>query len=69
MSTPFARVGGVNVKKIRKKLKLSQPQFAQKVGVSPRQVNRWEHQRSAPSRLAQQAIERLLEREPQEATA
>lgn len=58
----------MNIKAIRKKLQMSQPQFAREVGVTPRQVNRWEHDKSVPSQLARQSIERLLERSVVEAS-
>ena len=47
------------IKKLRKKLGLTQEQFAAKVGVTFSTVNRWEDGRSKPSPLAWREIERL----------
>lgn len=57
----------MNVIRIRKQLKMTQEQLASALGVSSRQVNRWEHQRYKPSPLAQAALQRLLEQHQHEA--
>ena len=50
----------LDIKKIRKKLKMSQEQIAQKIGVSRCTVNRWENDHWNPSKLALKEIQRLL---------
>ena len=50
----------LDIKKIRKKLKMSQEQFAKKIGVSRATVNRWENDHWNPSNLAFKEIQRLL---------
>lgn len=50
----------LDIKKIRKKLKMSQEQFAKKIGVSRCTVNRWENDHWNPSNLAFKEIQRLL---------
>jgi DNA-binding transcriptional regulator YiaG len=47
------------IKKLRIQLKLSQEQFAARVGVTFSTVNRWEAGRSKPSPLAWRELERL----------
>jgi transcriptional regulator with XRE-family HTH domain len=49
----------MGVKKIRKKMCLTQTQFAKKLGVSFATVNRWENSRHAPSKLVQERISLL----------
>jgi len=51
----------MNIKQIRKKLKLTQEQLAQKLGVSWATVNRWENNKTKPSPLAMMQIENLTE--------
>ncbi len=50
------------VKKLRKEMKLTQEQFAAKVGVTFSTVNRWENGRGNPSPLALRRIKELLNR-------
>ena len=50
----------LDIKKIRKRLKMSQEQIAQKIGVSRCTVNRWENGHWDPSNLAFKEIQRLL---------
>ena len=45
------------VKKVRSELKLSQEEFAHKLGVSFATINRWENGNYNPSRLAKKAFE------------
>ncbi len=40
------------VKEVRKRLKLSQEEFAEQLGVSFATVNRWENGKTLPSKLA-----------------
>ena len=47
------------IKRLRKKLGLTQEQFAATVGVTFSTVNRWESGKSAPSPLAMKQIELL----------
>jgi len=49
-----------DIKLIRKKLKLTQEQFAEKIGVDFCTVNRWENKHSRPSKLALKEIENCL---------
>ena len=51
----------IDIKKTRKKLKMSQEQFAKEIGVSRCTVNRWENDHWDPSNLAFKEIQRLLE--------
>jgi DNA-binding transcriptional regulator YiaG len=48
------------LKSIRKELRLSQEELAQKLGVSFTTVNRWENGQTKPSKLARQQIDRLI---------
>lgn len=50
----------LNIRKIRLEMKLTQEQFAAKLGVSFPTVNRWENQRSKPSPLAFQKLKKLF---------
>jgi len=52
----------MDIKKIRKKLNLTQEQFAKKIGVAFETVNRWERGRTGPSPLAIKEIQRLFKR-------
>lgn len=55
------------LRRTRLRLKMTQEQFAAELGVTARQVNRWEHDKSVPSTLAQRAIDRLVEQRQREA--
>lgn len=48
-----------DIKKIRKKLRLTQEQFAEKIGVAFSTVNRWEKNHFKPSKLALKEIVKL----------
>lgn len=50
----------LDIKKVRKKLNLTQDQFAEKIGVSRATVNRWENNRWNPSKLAFKEMQRLF---------
>ena len=52
----------IDLKKIRKKLKLTQAQFAKKIGVCRITENRWENNQTKPSKLALKEILRLLKK-------
>ena len=45
---------------LRKRLNLSQEEFAQKLGVSFTSVNRWENGQAKPSKLAKKQIEAFI---------
>jgi putative transcriptional regulator len=53
MTTSIFSQDAVTVKKLRKKLRLTQEQFAQKLGVSFATINRWENGKHKLSPLAQ----------------
>lgn len=48
------------IKEIRKRLSLSQEEFAKKLGVSFASVNRWENGQTKPSKLARKQIVSLM---------
>ena len=58
----------LNIKKIRKKLELSQEQLAVKIGVSRSTINRWENNRNNPSKLALREMQRLLNKKVNKGT-
>ena len=49
----------MDIKKLRKKLKLSQEEMAGKLGVSSMTIRRWEANTNKPSRLALRQLARL----------
>ena len=55
-STQFANL----VKEVRKQLGLSQEDLARKLGVSFSTVNRWENNKSSPSKLAKAQFDGLI---------
>ncbi|WP_392535045.1 helix-turn-helix domain-containing protein [Nostoc sp. C117] len=48
------------IHELRQELNLSQKQFAAKLGVSFKTVNRWENRHTVPSRIALKLIEEML---------
>ncbi len=50
---------GYQVKKIRLSLNLTQEEFAHRLGVTLCTVNRWENNKTMPSRLAKKQIQVL----------
>ena len=50
------------IKKVRNDLKISQEEFARKLGVSYITVNRWENGRTKPSPLAATKIEAFIKK-------
>ncbi|MBN2103909.1 helix-turn-helix domain-containing protein [bacterium] len=52
---------GRKIKKIRQSLGLTQEEFAHRLGVTLCTVNRWENNKSVPSRLAVMQLERYAE--------
>ena len=49
----------MNIKRLRKKLKMTQAEFALRVGVAEYTVRRWEKGTHQPSRLALRELNRL----------
>ncbi|MBW4444756.1 MAG: helix-turn-helix domain-containing protein [Plectolyngbya sp. WJT66-NPBG17] len=60
MEIDSAREVSVLIRETRKLLKLSQTEFATKLGVSFHSVNRWENGRTHPLPLALKQVEGLL---------
>ena len=52
----------IDIKKIRKRLKLTQAQFAKKIGVCRATENRWENNQTKPSKLALKEMRILLKK-------
>ena len=50
----------MEIRRLRKKLNLTQEQLAQKLGVSFTTINRWENGKNEPSPLALKEIQRLM---------
>ena len=53
---------GVEIRRLRKQLALTQEEFAHEIGVTFATVNRWENKKSAPSRLALKILAALNEK-------
>ncbi len=53
----------MDIKRLRKKLGLSQDAFAVKLGVAPMTVRRWESGTTKPSRMAQKLLEEISKKE------
>lgn len=53
-------MNGKQIKKTRLILGLTQEEFAHRLGVTLCTVNRWENNKSAPSRLAQLQLDRIV---------
>jgi putative transcriptional regulator len=49
---------------LRRRLKMTQEEFAHAIGVTVSTVNRWENGHIEPSRLARKAMETLLSESP-----
>lgn len=54
---------GNELKQIRVSLRLTQEEFAHRLGVTLCTVNRWENNRTMPSRLAKKQIQQLEKEE------
>ena len=66
MFSPFCRVypvKEVDVQKIRRKLSLTQEQFAHYFGVSVRTIQQWEQHRSKPNTVARNFL-RVIDHDP-----
>lgn len=53
---------GKMIKEVRKKLNLSQEDFARELGVSFTTVNRWENGKTAPSKLARSQFDAFFQK-------
>ncbi|GIW39910.1 MAG: hypothetical protein KatS3mg076_0487 [Candidatus Binatia bacterium] len=56
------RAKGRAITELRRKLNMTQEEFAHAIGVTVSTVNRWENGHIAPSRLARKAMENLAAR-------
>lgn len=54
-------MNGTEIKELRKRLKLTQQEFADKIGVDRVTVARWETNNKRPSKLAKRQLARLAE--------
>ena len=50
---------GQAIRMLRTGMRLTQEEFAHRLGVTLSTVNRWENNKSAPSRLAQKQLNKL----------
>lgn len=55
-------MNNTQIKELRKRLDLSQADFAHKIGVTLNTVQRWEHGTNKPSRLGKRALREFLAR-------
>ncbi len=55
---------GPPITELRRRLKMTQEEFAHAIGVTVSTVNRWENGHIEPSRLARKAIEGLVAQVP-----
>ena len=55
---------GSPITELRRRLKMTQEEFAHAIGVTVSTVNRWENGHIEPSRLARKAIEGLVAQAP-----
>lgn len=58
---------GSPINTLRRRLKMTQEEFAHAIGVTVSTVNRWENGHIEPSRLARKAMEGLLSQVPSSA--
>ena len=49
----------VDIRELRRNLRMTQEEFAHTLGITVATVNRWENGHAKPSKLARRAIERL----------
>ena len=54
-------MNGYEIKKVRRILQFTQEEFAHQIGVTLSTVNRWENNKSRPSKLAQKQIHQIVE--------
>ena len=57
-------VGGSPISALRRRLNMTQEEFAHAIGVTVSTVNRWENGHIEPSRLARKAMEGLMAQAP-----
>ena len=57
---PVESIGAGRLRRLRRKLDLSQEEMATMLGVSYVTINRWENGRYSPSKLAQEKIAKVL---------
>lgn len=55
---------GLPINALRRRLKMTQEEFAHAIGVTVSTVNRWENGHIEPSRLARKAMESLVAQAP-----
>ena len=55
-------MNGEKIKQIRLMMELTQEEFAHQLGVTVSTVNRWENNKTVPSRLAVRQIHELMNR-------
>lgn len=53
---------GMDIRQIRRQLRMTQEEFAHAIAVTASTVNRWENAHAVPSRLARRAIDELMAR-------
>ena len=53
------KVNNERIRSIRMELRMTQGEFARRIGVSPVMIERWEYDKVKPSDLAMQRIENL----------
>jgi putative transcriptional regulator len=51
----------VDIRELRRNLRMTQEEFAHTLGITVATVNRWENGHARPSKLARRAIERLAQ--------
>ncbi|MFI5364701.1 MAG: helix-turn-helix domain-containing protein [Candidatus Binatia bacterium] len=61
---PVNKQAGAPITELRRRLKMTQEEFAHAIGVTVSTVNRWENGHIEPSRLARKAIEGLVAQAP-----
>jgi len=60
----------VDIRQLRRNLRMTQEEFAHTLGITVATVNRWENGHAKPSKLARRALERLAQaRSPEPAVA
>jgi DNA-binding transcriptional regulator YiaG len=64
-----ATFNGSSIAALRKRLNMTQEEFAHAIGVTVSTVNRWENGHITPSRLARRAMESLLQQAIQASNA
>ena len=56
------------IKSLRKQLRISQEDLAKELGVSFATVNRWENNKTQPSKLAKKQLEQFINSQQQQGT-